>query len=71
MSEQWAWSYHDASGRAVTGPPTTESDFPTQSDAENWFGETWRDLAGAGVATVTLYRDGAVVYGPMSLEPAP
>jgi hypothetical protein len=44
--------------------------FPSQSDAENWFGETWHDLAAAGVDAVTLRRDGAEVYGPMSLRAA-
>ncbi len=71
MSEQWTWSYADAEGRPVTGEPTTEAAFPSQGDAESWFGEVWHDLADAGVAAVTLHRDGVVVYGPMSLEPAP
>lgn len=71
MSEQWTWSYADADGAEVTGPPTSETAFPTQGDAESWLGEAWRDLADAGVAAVTLHRDGAVVYGPMGLEPAP
>ena len=55
----------------MTGEPLSTTEFPTQSDAESWFGEMWRALAEAGVAGVTLYRDGAVVYGPMSLEAAP
>ena len=42
----------------MTGEPTTDTAFPTQSDAENWFGEVWRELADAGVAAVTLHRDG-------------
>jgi len=71
VSEQWTWTYVDAEGRPVTGEPTTDIPFPTQGDAESWFGEVWRELADAGVATVTLHRDGSVVYGPMSLEPAP
>jgi hypothetical protein len=52
----------------VTGEPTTEAAFPTQGDAETWFGETWPELADAGVGSVTLLRDGEVVYGPMSLD---
>ncbi|NHA67099.1 hypothetical protein [Phycicoccus flavus] len=71
MSERWTWTYADADGAPVTAGPTTPSPFPTQSDAESWFGETWHDLADAGVASVTLHRDGEVVYGPMSLEAAP
>ena len=53
------------------GEGLSETAFPTQSDAESWFGEVWHDLADAGVAAVTLHRDGEKVYGPMSLEPAP
>ncbi len=71
MSEQWGWTFADADGAPVTGEPTTTTTFPTQSDAESWFGEVWHELAEAGVASVTLHRDGAVVYGPMGLEPAP
>jgi hypothetical protein len=70
VSEAWSWTYTDSAGRAVTGEPTTETAFPTQSDAENWFGETWRELAAAGVADVSLLRDGVLVYGPMSLDAA-
>ncbi|MFQ6170535.1 hypothetical protein ACK8HX_02920 [Oryzobacter sp. R7] len=71
MSEQWTWGYEDASGAALTGEALTETAFPTQSDAESWFGEVWHDLSDAGVAAVTLYRDGEKVYGPMSLDAAP
>lgn len=69
MSEAWTWTYAGASGEAVSGPVTTDTAFPTQSDAENWLGETWPDLYAAGVTAVTLLRDGVLVYGPMSLEP--
>jgi hypothetical protein len=40
---------------------------PTQSDAESWLGEQWRELADQGVAQVSLLSDGVVVYGPMPL----
>ncbi len=46
------------------------SGFPTQSDAENYLGESWRDLLDAGVEAVTLREADAVVYGPMSLRAA-
>lgn len=71
MSESWTWTFADADGAPVTGEPTTSTSFPTQSDAESWFGETWHELADAGVSSVTLHREGEVVYGPMSLEAAP
>lgn len=71
MTEQWTWTYEDASGSPMTGEGLTETGFPTQSDAESWFGEVWHDLSDAGVAAVTLHRDGEKVYGPMSLDAAP
>ncbi|MDQ2758154.1 MAG: hypothetical protein M3Y71_16635 [Actinomycetota bacterium] len=42
--------------------------FPTQSEAESWLGEEWRELLDSGVDAVTLREDGADVYGPMSLH---
>ena len=71
MSEEWTWTYQAADGSAMSGEGLSETACPTQSDAESWFGEVWHDLAAAGVAAVTLHRDGQKVYGPMSLEPAP
>ncbi|MEO7422445.1 MAG: hypothetical protein ABIU87_08625 [Ornithinibacter sp.] len=71
MSEAWTWSYADQHGASMSGELLSQTAFPTQSDAENWFGEVWQDLTGAGVASVTLHRDGAKAYGPMSLDPAP
>ena len=71
MSERWTWSYEDAAGAPMDAAALGETAFPTQSDAESWFGEVWHDLTDAGVAAVTLSRDGAKVYGPMSLESAP
>lgn len=69
MGEQWTWDFLDAAGAEVSGGPTSATAFPTQSDAESWLGETWPELHDAGVAAVTLRRDGVEVYGPMSLEP--
>jgi hypothetical protein len=67
-SGAWTWRYEDAEGRAVAGPPSQQ--FPSQSDAESWLGEEWRELLDAGVDTVFLLEDGQAVYGPMSLRPA-
>lgn len=69
----WTWRFlapdrslatevDDGSGRPDAG-------FPTQSDAESWLGEHWRELADAGVDAVLLIEDGREVYGPMSLNP--
>ena len=65
----WTWRYQDASGAPVD-PPGGQPEFPSQADAESWVGESWRELAEAGVAAVTLVEDDRVVYGPMSLHPA-
>jgi hypothetical protein len=62
----WAWRYEDAEGHSVAGPAET---FPSQSDAESWIGQGWRELAAAGVATVALVEDDRVEY-QMSLHPA-
>jgi hypothetical protein len=59
----WTWRYT---------PDGTDADeattFSSQSDAESWLGESWRRLAEAGVAGVTLVHDGDDVYGPMPLS---
>ncbi len=65
----WTWTYADADGRTFEPEGGTEG-FPTQAEAEDWIGVTWRELREAGVAAVTLHEDDRVVYGPMSLDPA-
>jgi hypothetical protein len=61
----WVWRMEDDDGSVVSDVDSPVH--PNQSDAESWLGEQWRDLAGAGVAKVTLLADGAEVYGPMPL----
>ncbi len=66
----WSWT---CSAGVETVHPQVEGAatlFPSQSEAESWLGETWRDLLEAGVDSVTLMEDGREVYGPMSLHPA-
>jgi len=58
----WTWQYQPAD----TGAEPAGS-FGSQSDAENWIGECWRELAAAGVTGVILLHDGKPVYGPMAL----
>jgi hypothetical protein len=70
MTAQWTWTYLDAEATAMTGEKLAVTGFPTQSDAESWLGEKWRELADAGVDAVTLEHGGVVVYGPMSLRAA-
>lgn len=66
----WTWRYEDSAGKSVdpAEAPAGEA-FPTQSDAETWLGENWRELLSAGVDQVTLFDSGREVYGPMSLHP--
>jgi hypothetical protein len=61
----WTWRYEDAGGEPVTGPVEV---FGSQSDAESWLGQSWRDLAEAGVAKVVLLEDERIEYD-MSLLP--
>ena len=68
MSADWTWLFLDAHGEAMEGEGLTATGFPTQSDAESYLGESWRELLERGVEAVTLRENGAVVYGPMSLR---
>ncbi len=61
----WTWRLETADGTALAEPPSPAH--ATQSDAESWLGETWRELAASGVGQVSLLRDGEVEYGPMPL----
>ncbi|MEO8329895.1 MAG: hypothetical protein ABI586_07825 [Candidatus Nanopelagicales bacterium] len=65
----WSWRFETKEGVSASGEHTTADTFPSQSDAESWLGETWRDLLKDGVDQVTLLEDSRVVYGPMSLHP--
>lgn len=62
----WTWTYQSSAPDA----PTNSQEFPTQSDAETWVGESWHELLESGVDAVLLNEDDRVVYGPMSLHPA-
>lgn len=66
----WTWELHPARDQA-TPPPADQpaSGFPSQAEAETWVGEVWRDLLDEGVDSVSLYEEGRLVYGPMSLHP--
>lgn len=65
----WTWRLLDGSGAETSVPaPFAGQRFATQGDAESWIGEVWPDLAGDGVAAVTLLEGDREVYGPMSLS---
>jgi peptide subunit release factor 1 (eRF1) len=61
----WTWRYEDAEGKAVEGPSEA---FSSQSDAESWLGQTWRDLLAAGAVRAVLVEEDRVEY-QMSLLP--
>lgn len=65
----WWWRLEDASGGEVTVQgELADQRFSSQADAESWIGETWAELAAAGVDAVTLFEHDRRVYGPMSLH---
>jgi hypothetical protein len=63
------WRCESADGAPVRAERAATQPFPSQSDAESWLGETWRELLDDGVEQVWLLEDERVVYGPMSLRP--
>ena len=65
----WIWHYTDIEGQPVDQEIPHSQQFPTQSDAETWIGETWQELLDSGVEGVVLFEDDHVVYGPMNLRP--
>lgn len=67
-SPTWRWRLEDAAGSEVSAPDVEAAEFPSQSDAESWVGEVWRDLLESGVDAVTLFEGDRRVYGPMSLH---
>jgi hypothetical protein len=65
----WMWQYTRVAQDDSGDEPLVRADsFPTQSDAETWLGEQWRELRAAGVVSATLLDGDRVVYGPMALE---
>jgi hypothetical protein len=62
----WVWRYEGGEGKKDAGG--SES-FPSQSDAESWLGQSWRELVATGVVTAVLVEDDRVEYR-MSLLPA-
>lgn len=66
----WNWELSSDSGAsAPESGQQPAGGFPTQADAESWVGEVWRELLEAGIDSVSLYEDGRLVYGGMSLHP--
>lgn len=66
----WSWRFEDRDGLPAASEIGDGQVFPTQTDAETWIGETWRGLADQGVASVSLFEESRLVYGPMALRAA-
>jgi hypothetical protein len=62
----WSWRYEAEDGRPDAGG---SEPFASQSDAESWLGQSWRDLVAQGVVTAVLLEDDRIEYR-MSLLPA-
>ena len=62
----WVWRYEGENGQPQAEP---SEGFPSQSDAESWLGQSWRDLVAKGVVTAVLFEDDRMEYR-MSLLPA-
>ena len=62
----WIWRLETADGTPLPTPASPPH--ASQSDAESWLGESWRELAQRGVAQVSLFDDATLVYGPMPLS---
>lgn len=67
-SPAWRWRLENSAGAEVEAEGIGSPEFPSQSDAESWVGEVWRELLDAGVDAVTLLEGDRQVYGPMSLH---
>ncbi len=63
----WTWRIETSEGEQAA-LESDVPDFPSQSDAESWLGEVWRELADAGASQATLLEHDREVYGPMSLS---
>ena len=61
----WSWRYEGVDGQPVAAP--LDETFSSQADAESWIGQSWRELAAAGVTQVSLVEDDRVDY-KMSLQ---
>jgi hypothetical protein len=62
----WTWRFEDAAGQPAEGPAEA---FSSQSDAESWIGQHWRELAADGAAVAVLTEADREEYR-MSLLPS-
>ncbi|PZS07414.1 MAG: hypothetical protein DLM55_10915 [Acidimicrobiales bacterium] len=72
MATHWSWHFYNDAHKHIM--PQLESQdakqaFSSQSDAETWLGEYWRQLRAANVVEVELTEDDQTKY-TMSLAAA-
>ncbi len=67
---EWIWIFQRSDSTPVDPLPgsAVTSGFPSQTEAEAWVGEAWRNLLADGIDAVSLYEGDRLVYGPMSLH---
>lgn len=63
---QWLWEFRDPTG-AVRPEPASPV-FTNQYDAEQWLGQTWRELAAAGVDSAVVLHAGTPAAPPVRLS---
>ncbi|SEW15003.1 hypothetical protein SAMN05421595_1491 [Austwickia chelonae] len=67
MSERWTWTCADGAGDPVEVVGMTAA-FSSREEAESALSSGWEELSDEGAETVSLWCDGELVYGPMSLQ---
>lgn len=63
---QWLWEYRDASGSVLTEPVSPV--FTNQYDAEQWLGQTWRELTAVNVTSAVVLHSGVPAAPPVVLS---
>ncbi|WP_116113278.1 hypothetical protein [Austwickia chelonae] len=67
MNERWTWTCVDGDDNPVEVDSMAAS-FDSREEAESALSSGWEELADEGVEQVSLWCDGELVYGPMSLQ---
>lgn len=58
----WTWRYQSEQPVDLSAVEGTDEVHQSQSDAETWLGERWRELLDAGVTEVSLIEDERTEY---------
>ncbi|WP_026926765.1 hypothetical protein [Granulicoccus phenolivorans] len=63
------FGWHASTNADGSGATPLEARFADQAEAEEWLSANFEELLEQGLASVTLYEEDRLVYGPMSLLP--